>query len=60
MDGTRDHHIKQNKPDRKRQILHIFSQMWIPALKKQTNVRSVEQVLFRGGTAGEGELTVRV
>jgi hypothetical protein len=34
--------------------------MWIPALKKQTNVRSVEQVLFRGGTAGEGELTVRV
>jgi hypothetical protein len=28
MSGTRDHHIKWNKPDSERQISHIFAQMW--------------------------------
>jgi hypothetical protein len=28
MDRTRDHHVKQNKPDLERQILNVFSHMW--------------------------------
>jgi hypothetical protein len=28
MDGTRDHHVKQNRPDSKRQVSHAFSYMW--------------------------------
>jgi hypothetical protein len=27
MDGTANHHVKQNKPDLERQILHVLSQM---------------------------------
>lgn len=28
MDGTEDHHVKQNKPVSERQVLHIFSYVW--------------------------------
>jgi hypothetical protein len=28
MDGTGDHHVKWNKPDWERQILHVLSHMW--------------------------------
>jgi hypothetical protein len=27
MDGSRDHHVKQSKPDSERQISHAFSHM---------------------------------
>jgi hypothetical protein len=36
MDGTGDHHVKQNKPDSERQIPHVFSNMWNLDLKKMT------------------------
>jgi hypothetical protein len=28
MDGTGGHHVKQNKLDAERQVLHIFSCIW--------------------------------
>jgi hypothetical protein len=27
MDGNRNHHVKQNKPDPEKQISHVFSHM---------------------------------
>jgi hypothetical protein len=34
MDEAEDHHVRQNKPDSERQILHVFSHMQNPDLKK--------------------------
>jgi hypothetical protein len=34
MDESRDHHVKLNKPDSERQILHVFFHMWNLDIKK--------------------------
>jgi hypothetical protein len=39
IDGTGDHHVKQNKPDSERQILHILSHMCIIELKSNKKTR---------------------
>jgi hypothetical protein len=57
MDGTEDH-VKQNKPNRKRQIFHILSHMWNLDQNKQTNKTtdmSIKQELFGEGNEWEGE-----
>jgi hypothetical protein len=37
MNGTKNHHIKWNKPDWERQVLHVLSHMQILGLKKMNN-----------------------
>jgi hypothetical protein len=39
MYGTGDHHVKQNNPDPKRQILHVFSHMGNLDFFKKTRKR---------------------
>jgi hypothetical protein len=51
MDGARDHHVKQNKPDSERQISHAFFQMGSLLFKKDINV---EKELFRKRKATTG------
>jgi hypothetical protein len=45
MYGTRDHHVKQNKQDSERQILHVFSHMQNLDFKKERDMK-VEGGLF--------------
>jgi hypothetical protein len=44
MDGTEDHHVKQNKPDSERQVSHVFSHMW-----------NVKEMKVEGTLLGEEE-----
>jgi hypothetical protein len=39
MDGTREHHVKQNKRGSKRQNLHVFPHMWKQVRKKEREKR---------------------
>lgn len=47
MDGTGVYHVKQNKPDTERQVLHIFSQVW--KLKKQETKKKQKRNLLGTG-----------
>jgi hypothetical protein len=53
MNGTRNHHVKQNKSDSERQILQIFFNMW--KLDQNTKDMSINGGLFGGGTSGRGK-----
>jgi hypothetical protein len=51
MDGTGDHHVKQNKSDSERQVLHVFSHRQNLGLKNDINVKGD----CFGGEPSEGE-----
>jgi hypothetical protein len=48
IDGTEDHHVKQNKPDSERKILHILSHMWIIELKSNKKTRMYKGDYWEG------------
>lgn len=45
MDGNGGHHVKSNKPDIGRQVLHIFSYMWKLEKKKNKDLKIEEGLL---------------
>jgi hypothetical protein len=48
MDGTRDHHIKQNKPDSERQIPHVFFHMWNLYVRSKNKDMNINGGPFQG------------
>jgi hypothetical protein len=38
IDGTDDHHVKQNKTDCEREILHVLSHLWNPNLFREGEI----------------------
>jgi hypothetical protein len=51
MDETGDIHVKRNKPDSQRQVLHVFSHMWYPGKKIKRGIK------VKGGWLAKGEVT---
>lgn len=52
MDGTRDHHVKQNTSDAERPVFHVFSYM----RKLKEKETKVEELLGKGKeTSGRAE-----
>jgi hypothetical protein len=54
MDGTGDHHVKQNNRNSERQISHIFSPTWNLDLKKKKRHECKSGTVGRESMGGRG------
>jgi hypothetical protein len=47
MDGSRDHHVEQGKSSSEKQLSYVFTHMWNPNLKKETQYMKYHELFVR-------------